>query len=98
MLVSTTIVNTGTRDGDEVVQLYLHDVLATVARPVMELAGFARITLAPQQSRTVTFRVTRAQQSLLDADMKRVVEPGTWRIMVGASSKDIRLRREIVVP
>ncbi len=98
MLVSATVVNTGTREGDEVVQLYLHDVLATVARPVMELAGFTRITPAPQQSRTVTFRVTRAQLSLLDADMKRVVEPGAWRIMVGASSKDIRLRREIVVP
>ncbi|MBL0172766.1 MAG: glycoside hydrolase family 3 C-terminal domain-containing protein [Gemmatimonadaceae bacterium] len=98
LVVSATVANTGTRVGDEVVQLYLHDVLATVARPVMELAGFTRITLAPQQSRTVTFRVTRAQLSLLDADMTRVVEPGAWRIMVGASSKDIRLRREIVVP
>ena len=97
LLVSATIANTGTRAGAEVVQLYLRDVLATVARPVMELAGFARITLAPQESRTVVFRVSRAQLSLLDADMRRVVEPGTWRIMVGASSKDIRLRREIDV-
>jgi beta-glucosidase len=98
LVVSATITNSGPRAGDEVVQLYLHDVLATVARPVMELAGFARVALAPQQSRTVTLRVSRAQLSLLDADMKRVIEPGAWRIMVGASSKDIRLRQEVQIP
>jgi beta-glucosidase len=98
LIVRATVQNTGSRAGDEVVQLYLRDVLATVARPVMELAGFARISLAPAESRTVTFRVTREQLSLLDVDLRRVVEPGTWRIMVGASAKDIRLRREIVVP
>ncbi|MEQ1691622.1 MAG: glycoside hydrolase family 3 N-terminal domain-containing protein [Gemmatimonas sp.] len=97
LIVSAVVTNTGTRPGDEVVQLYLRDVLATVARPVMELAGFTRTMLAPQQSRTVTLHVSRAQLSLLDADMKRVNEPGTWRIMLGASSKDIRLRREVIV-
>ncbi len=98
LVVNATIQNTGTRAGDEVVQLYLRDVLASVARPVMELAGFARITLAPAESRTVTFRVSREQLGLLDADLRRVVEPGTWRIMVGASAKDVRLRREVLVP
>jgi beta-glucosidase len=97
LVVSATIQNTGTRSGDEVVQLYLHDVLASVARPMMELAGFARITLAPRETRTVSFRVSRDQLSLLDADMRRVVEPGTWRVLVGASSKDIRLRKEVEV-
>jgi beta-glucosidase len=97
MVVTATITNTGTRRGDEVVQLYLRDVLASVARPMMELAGFARVTLAPSESRTVTFRVSREQISMLDADMKRVVEPGTWRVLVGASSKDIRLRKEVEV-
>ena len=96
--VSATIRNTGRVSGDEVVQLYLHDVLGTVARPVIELAGFARVTLAPNVSQTVTFNVSRAQLSMLDANMKRIIEPGRWRILVGASSRDIRLRREIDLP
>jgi len=98
LVVNAMVQNTGTRAGDEVVQLYLRDVLASVARPMMELAGFTRITLAPGASQRVTFRVTREQLTMLDADMRRVVEPGVWRIMVGASAKDIRLRREINVP
>jgi beta-glucosidase len=88
----------GTVLGDEVVQLYLHDVLGSVARPIIELAGFARVTLAPNVSQTVTFNVSRAQLSMLDANMKRVVEPGRWRILVGSSSRDIRLRREVDLP
>jgi beta-glucosidase len=95
--IRATVQNTGSRAGDEVVQLYLHDVLATVARPVQELAGFTRITLAPGESRTVTFSVSRAQLSFLDADMRRITEPGMWRVMVGGSSRDIRLRTEIEV-
>ncbi len=98
LTVSATITNTGARAGSEVVQLYLHDVLASVARPVTELAGFSRVTLAPGASQVVQFQIARAQLSLLDANMRRVVEPGMWRIMVGASSKDIRLRTEINVP
>ena len=97
LLVSVTVRNTGPRAGDEVVQLYLNDVLARVVRPVTELAGFTRITLAPGESRRVQFIVTRAQLSFLDARMERVVEPGTLRVMVGASSKDIRLRREVMI-
>ena len=73
------------------------DVLASVARPVMQLAGFTRIHLAPGESREVSFRLGPAQLRMLDADMKWVVEPGAFRIMVGASSKDIRLRGELVV-
>ncbi|MBP6771561.1 MAG: glycoside hydrolase family 3 C-terminal domain-containing protein [Gemmatimonadaceae bacterium] len=96
--ISATVRNSGTVLGDEVVQLYLHDVLGSVARPIIELAGFARVTLAPTVSQTVTFNVSRAQLSMLDANMKRVVEPGRWRILVGSSSRDIRLRREIDLP
>jgi beta-glucosidase len=95
LLVQATITNTGTRAGDEVVQLYLHDVLASVVRPVTELAGFTRIRLTPGESRRVTFRVSRAQISFLDAGMRRVVEPGVLRVRVGASSRDIRLRRDV---
>jgi beta-glucosidase len=90
--VRARVTNTGTRAGDEVVQLYIRDVLASVARPMMQLAGFQRVTLAPGESREVTFTITPAQLSLLDVDLNRVVEPGQFRVMVGASSEDIRLR------
>lgn len=89
--------NVGTRAGDEVVQLYLRDELASVARPVMQLAGFRRIHLEPGEAREVTFAIDAGQLSLLDRTLQRVVEPGTFRIMVGASSADIRLRGHLVV-
>jgi beta-glucosidase len=89
--------NTGTRSGDEVVQLYVRDVLASVSRPVMELKGFARVPLEPGEERDVSFPISAADLRFLDADLRWVTEPGTWRIMVGASSKDIRLRGELVV-
>jgi len=75
-------------------RLLEHDVLASVARPVIELAGFTRVMLAPGRSQTVQCLVSRAQLSLLDATLQRVVEPGMWRVLVGASSKDIRLRAD----
>ena len=90
--------NAGARAGDEVVQLYVRDELASAARPVMQLAGFRRVHLAPGEEREVVFELPAEQLSMLDADMRRVVEPGTFRIMVGASSADIRLRGELVVP
>lgn len=96
--VTCSITNTGRVAGDEVVQLYLHDVLASVARPVQELMGFARVSLAPGASQRVTLEVRRDQLRFLDASMRLVEEPGTWRIMVGASSRDIRLRQDVEVP
>jgi beta-glucosidase len=95
--VHATITNIGERAGDEVVQLYLRDVLASVARPVMQLAGFTRIHLAPGESTEVTFRVAREHLQFLDAEQRWIVEPGTVRVMVGASSKDIRLRGELMI-
>jgi beta-glucosidase len=95
--VSCTVRNTGTRAGDEVVQLYVRDILASVARPVLELKGFTRIHLAPGEQKDVTFTLPADQLSMLDRDMNRVVEPGAFRVLVGASSKDIRLRGELVV-
>jgi beta-glucosidase len=89
--------NTGTRAGDEVVQLYLRDVLASVARPVMELKGFRRVRLAPGEETEVAFALGPAHLRMLDRDMRWVVEPGTFRVMVGRSSKDIRLRGELMV-
>lgn len=95
--VTCVVKNTGTRAGDEVVQLYVKDVLASLARPVMELKGFARVSLQPGESKTVSFPVTREHLQMLDKDMKWVVEPGQFRVMIGASSKDIRLRGQLTV-
>jgi beta-glucosidase len=95
--VHCTVTNTGTRTGDEVVQLYIRDVLASVARPVIELKGFERVHLNPGQKTEVTFTLGPQELRMLDRDLKWVVEPGTFRVMIGASSKDIRLRGELVV-
>jgi beta-glucosidase len=95
--VRATVKNTGTRAGDEVVQLYIRDVLGSVARPVMELKGFHRVALAAGESKAISFRVGPGELRMLDRDMKWIVEPGVFRVMIGSSSKDIRLRGEIVV-
>ncbi|MEO7455193.1 MAG: glycoside hydrolase family 3 C-terminal domain-containing protein [Gemmatimonadaceae bacterium] len=91
------VTNSGARAGDEVVQLYLHDVLATVGRPVIQLQGFQRIHLAAGEVRDVVFTIGREQLQLFDRDDRWVVEPGTFRVMVGSSSKDIRLRGTLTV-
>lgn len=96
-VIRCEVTNTGRRAGDEVVQLYLHDVLASVARPVIQLAGFERVHLEPGETRAVQFTVGQEQLRMLDRDMHWVVEPGTFRVMIGASSKDIRLRDEFTV-
>jgi beta-glucosidase len=77
--------------------LYLKDILASVARPVMELKGFERIYLPPGRDTVVTFRLGREDLEMLDPSMNRLVEPGNFRVLVGASSKDIRLRGEFTV-
>ncbi|HEV8196897.1 MAG TPA: glycoside hydrolase family 3 N-terminal domain-containing protein [Gemmatimonadales bacterium] len=89
--------NAGAVAGDEVVQLYVHDEVASVARPVMQLAGFQRIHLAAGEQREVHFPLGPKQLALLDREHHRVVEPGRFRIMVGASSADIRLRALLTV-
>ncbi|HSE53064.1 MAG TPA: glycoside hydrolase family 3 N-terminal domain-containing protein [Gemmatimonadales bacterium] len=96
-VVRLRVRNTGTRAGDEVVQLYVRDVLASVARPVLMLAGFQRIGLGPGEEREVSFALGPEQLRMLDADMRWVVEPGTFRVLVGGSSRDIRLRGDLVV-
>jgi beta-glucosidase len=89
--------NTGSRAGDEVVQLYLRDLLASVARPVMQLGGFARVHLEPGEEREVVFPIGREQLQMLDRDLRWIGEPGTFRLMVGASSRDIRQIAELRV-
>jgi beta-glucosidase len=95
--VRLTVKNTGTVAGDEVVQLYIRDILASVARPVMELRGFTRIHLAPGEAREVVFPLGPEHLRMLGGDMRWVVEPGAFRVMVGASSKDVRLRGSLAV-
>ena len=92
--IETDVENVGDREGDEVVQLYLRDIYASMARPVKELAGFKRITLKPREKKTVVFEVKGSQLAFLDADMRWKIEKGTIRVEVGSSSEDIRLTDE----
>jgi beta-glucosidase len=84
--VSVTVTNTGRRAGDEVAQLYIHDLVSSVTRPVMELKDFRRVSLAPGESKTVTFTLTPDKLSFFNLNMERTVEPGWFDIMVGTSS------------
>jgi beta-glucosidase len=87
--VSVDITNSGQRTGDEVVQLYIHDEVSSVTRPIKELRGFQRISLSPGETRTVELPLSFDQLAFLDRDMHRVVEPGTFEIMVGGNSVDL---------
>ena len=84
--VSVTVTNTGSREGAEVVQLYVHDEVASVTRPVRALAGFRRVSLKPGEARTVEFSLTPKELGLYNKDMKFLVEPGKFRVFVGGSS------------
>jgi len=95
--VSFRLTNTGSRAGDEVVQLYLRDELASIARPMKELKGFRRIFLLPGETKDVRFEITPDMLSMLDLDLKKTIEPGDFRLMIGASSADIRLRGILTV-
>ncbi len=90
--ISAEIANTGSVAGDEVVQLYLRDDVASVVRPVKELKGFQKIRLAPGERRTVVFEVTPEELAFYNRHLVQVVEPGTFTAMVGPSSEDIPLR------
>jgi beta-glucosidase len=89
LTVSVDVENTGTRAGDEVVQLYVRDVVATMTRPVKELKGFQRVTLRPGEKRRVDFTLTREHLSFWNREMRFVVEPGEFRVMVGSNSRDV---------
>ena len=95
--VSFTLRNTGSRKGDEVVQLYIRDVLSSITVYEKVLRGFERVSLEPGESKEVSFILTPKDLSLLDADFRRIVEPGEFEIMIGASSKDIRLSEKLLV-
>lgn len=95
--VSCKVTNTGKRAGDEVVQLYVRDVLSSVTTYEKNLAGFERVHLKPNETKEITFPVDRKALELLNADMHWVVEPGDFTFMLGASSTDIRLNGTLTV-
>jgi beta-glucosidase len=88
LAVSVEITNTGKRSGDAVVQLYLRDVAASVTRPVRQLEGFQRVTLQPGEKRQIDFTLKPEQLGIYNREMKFVVEPGEFKVMVGQSSAD----------
>ena len=95
--VHLKVTNTGKRAGDEVVQLYIRDVLSSITTYEKNLAGFQRIHLEPGEAQELSFTIDRKHLELLDADMKWVVEPGDFVLMTGASSEDIRLNGTLTV-
>lgn len=95
--VSFSVKNKGNRAGDEVCQLYIRDELASLARPVKELKGFVRIRLEAGEEKELGFIITPEMLTMLDKDLHPVIEPGDFRIMIGSSSEDIRLRKILQV-
>jgi beta-glucosidase len=93
--VSCRIQNTGRRAGDEVVQLYVRDRVASLSRPLKELKGFKRIHLKAGEMARVEFKLTKRDLSFLAHNLKMVFEPGDFDIMIGSSSSDIRLQRKV---
>ncbi len=85
-----TVSNTGSRDADEVVQLYIRDLVASISRPVKELKGFQRIHLAAGESKQVSFQITPDMLKFYNAELKHVCEKGDFQIMVGANSRDVK--------
>jgi len=88
--VEVDVRNTGKLSGDEVVQVYVHDPLASVVRPAKQLRGFQRVTLAPGEQRTVKIALAPRSFMLWNASMKEVVEPGTFEILTGPNSRDLQ--------
>jgi beta-glucosidase len=91
--VKVDVTNTGKFTGDEIVQLYIRDKVSSVTRPVKELKGFKRVSLKPKETKTVTLEITPEQLAFHNIDMKYVVEPGEFEIMIGNSSRDEDLIR-----
>jgi beta-glucosidase len=96
--VSVTVTNAGSRAGDEVVQMYIHHAVSSIVQPVIALRGFKRIHLEAGKSTTVTFDVGADELSILDAEMKRVVEPGNVDVLIGANSAETSAVQLVVTP
>ena len=97
MTVSCRVTNTGKMAGAETVQLYINDIYSSVTTPIRLLKGFRKIFLKPGETQTVTMPLTPYDLSLLDKNLKRVVEPGVFEIMIGKSCEDIQLRGRLTI-
>ena len=95
VVIGCSVLNTGDRAGDEVVQLYVRDVVGSITRPVRQLAGFHRVSLEPGESRRVEFDFDTSQLAFLDRSFELVVEEGDVEVMVGSSSSDLPLRASL---
>jgi beta-glucosidase len=95
--IKVDIENTGNRSGEEVVQLYVNDIVASITRPVKELKGFKRVALEPAETRTVEFELPVKNLAFYDKKMNLAVEPGMFKLMVGHSSKDIAVEGQFEV-
>jgi beta-glucosidase len=93
LVARVDVTNSGSRAGDEVVQLYIRDEVASITRPVKELRGFSRIALAPGHTRTVSFQLTADDLAFWGPAMKRIVEPGFFRVYAGTSSEQVQEAR-----
>lgn len=93
--VSVTVENTGKREGDEIVQLYIRDEAASVTRPVKEMKGFYRVSLQPGEKKRLQFTLSTAQLGFYGREMEFITEPGSVEVMVGAYSEDIRCMKTI---
>ncbi len=87
-----TVQNTGNKDADEVVQLYIRDMVCSISRPIKELKGFQRIHLAAGESREVSFDITPEMLKFYNAELKHILEPGDFEIMVGTNSNDVKMQ------
>ena len=89
--------NVGDRDGEEVAQLYLHDCVASVSQPLMQLKNFARAFIPKGNTQHIEFTLTADDLAIINRDMKSVVEPGDFDVMVGGSSDNLPLRGVLTV-
>ncbi|WP_349864310.1 fibronectin type III-like domain-contianing protein, partial [Bacteroides cellulosilyticus] len=88
-----TVTNTGKRDGAEVVQLYIRDLVGSITRPVKELKGFEKIFLKAGESKTVSFKITPELLHFYDYDLNYVAEPGDFDVMIGGNSQHVKTAR-----
>jgi beta-glucosidase len=91
IIASITVVNTSKRDGAEVVQFYIRDLVGSVTRPVMELKGFEKVMIKAGETKTITFKITNDQLSFYRQDLSYGSEPGKFQLFVGGNSRDVKL-------
>lgn len=90
LTASVNVTNSGTRDGAEVVQLYIRDLIGSVTRPVKELKGFQKVMLKAGETKTITFKITKEELSFYNSELKWVAEPGKFQVFIGTNSRDVK--------